>query len=277
MKTFINKKTKTIIRDILIYLFFLTGLPFVRIWWLRRRGPLVHVLAYHDVPNREEFEDQILFLKKRFNIITPDDLKQKKFDDKKINILLTFDDGFMSWHANAAPVLKKHGLGAILFVSSGFLNTAGDKEKEKRYCKERLLISHKKPLSWEALKKILEENPKLTVGGHTVNHADLAKLPPNKQLSEIAEDKHILEDILGRKIVFFAYPFGTRREVSREAHRAVQESGYQYAFTTKIDFANIDDKMNIARVCTEPNFNRFFLYIWVLGGYDLLKRIINFR
>lgn len=263
------------IRNILIYIFFFTGISYLRLILLRRKSPVVRVLTYHDIFDKEEFEDHMLFLKKRFNMITPDDFKQKQFDDKKINILLTFDDGFMSWNTNAAPVLKKHGLGAVLFVSSGFLNTAGDEEKEKRYCKECLLISHKKPLSWEVLKKMLEENPKLTVGGHTVNHADLAKLPPDKQLSEIAEDKHTLEDILGQEITFFAYPFGTQKEISREVHQAVQESGYKYAFTTKIDFADVDDKMNIARVCTEPNFNRFFLYIWVLGGYDIIKQLWN--
>jgi peptidoglycan/xylan/chitin deacetylase (PgdA/CDA1 family) len=48
-----------------------------------------------------------------------------------------------------------------------------------------------------------------TIGGHTLNHRNLAELQNSVQLKyEIAEDKLRLEKIAGTKIEYFSYPFG---------------------------------------------------------------------
>jgi len=48
----------------------------------------------------------------------------------------------------------------------------------------------------------------MDIGGHTVNHPILAKLPPAKARSEIAEGKQALENIIGEPVRLFAYPNG---------------------------------------------------------------------
>lgn len=48
----------------------------------------------------------------------------------------------------------------------------------------------------------------MDIGGHTVNHPILAKLPPAKARAEIAEGKQALENIIGEPVRLFAYPNG---------------------------------------------------------------------
>jgi len=48
----------------------------------------------------------------------------------------------------------------------------------------------------------------MDIGAHTVNHPILARLPDAQAREEIAQGKLALEDILGEKVVLFAYPNG---------------------------------------------------------------------
>lgn len=48
----------------------------------------------------------------------------------------------------------------------------------------------------------------MDIGGHTVNHPILAKLPAAQARAEIAEGKHALEAMIGAEVPLFAYPNG---------------------------------------------------------------------
>ena len=50
------------------------------------------------------------------------------------------------------------------------------------------------------------------IGAHTVNHPHLAQIPPAEAKTEIEDSKIYLEEILGKKIVMFTYPFGEYNE-----------------------------------------------------------------
>ncbi|MBA4282489.1 polysaccharide deacetylase family protein, partial [Ralstonia sp.] len=71
------------------------------------------------------------------------------------------------------------------------------------------------------------------IGGHTVNHPILARLAAQDALSEIAQGKACLQEILQDDVSLFAYPNGRPDEDYRAEHTAmVQASGYRAAFTT---------------------------------------------
>ncbi len=74
----------------------------------------------------------------------------------------------------------------------------------------------------------LAENPAFSIGAHGVHHLRLPKLAGDLQRAEIAECKRTLENVLGREITSFAYPYG---HWSHEAARSVQESGFALAVT----------------------------------------------
>ncbi|MCO6436340.1 MAG: polysaccharide deacetylase family protein [Phycisphaerae bacterium] len=69
----------------------------------------------------------------------------------------------------------------------------------------------------------------IEIGSHTVTHPLLAAQSLEEQAFEIHASKRRLEDILGRSVTIFSYPFGTRRDYSPDTVHLVQEAGYELA------------------------------------------------
>jgi peptidoglycan/xylan/chitin deacetylase (PgdA/CDA1 family) len=68
------------------------------------------------------FEAQVRFLKRHFDLIGPADLAQALGNGRGRHVLITFDDGYRDNYEWAFPILRSHGVGAIFFVSTGFLD-----------------------------------------------------------------------------------------------------------------------------------------------------------
>ena len=89
------------------------------------------VFVYHDVSNNPSefsrmynlnvkpdiFDYQLNFIKKNFNIISPNELLSNRVPPKAA--LITFDDGMRSFFVNAIPILGKYGIPAIIFLNMG--------------------------------------------------------------------------------------------------------------------------------------------------------------
>jgi peptidoglycan/xylan/chitin deacetylase (PgdA/CDA1 family) len=84
------------------------------------------VLIYHDVPSiagnhsvdLRTFESHITFMKRHFDFIAPQQLKEKRHALSRIRVLLTFDDGFRNQFELAKRVLLNHSVPALFFISS---------------------------------------------------------------------------------------------------------------------------------------------------------------
>ena len=71
--------------------------------------------------SQKNFENQIILLKKKFNVIPLEKFLQfKKYNSKK-NIVITFDDGYKDNLVNALPILNKHKVPATIYVTTKFL------------------------------------------------------------------------------------------------------------------------------------------------------------
>jgi peptidoglycan/xylan/chitin deacetylase (PgdA/CDA1 family) len=82
----------------------------------------------------------------------------------------------------------------------------------------------------------------MSVGGHTVNHPILARLPPGEAREEIAVGKAHLEAITQTPVSLFAYPNGRPGEDFRAEHVAmVRELGFEAAVTTAWGAATCSD------------------------------------
>jgi peptidoglycan/xylan/chitin deacetylase (PgdA/CDA1 family) len=75
----------------------------------------------------------------------------------------------------------------------------------------------------------LEQGDLIEVGAHTMTHPFLPAQTLAVQRQEIWESKAHLEEIIGRPVVSFAYPYG---EYSKETVTLVQETGFACACTT---------------------------------------------
>jgi len=88
------------------------------------------VLCYHDLCRPGEtgswlkvdvdrFERQIVALKKFSTFIRPDALLDPDRQSRvRLNLLLTFDDGFINNYRLGLPVLQRHGVPALFFIST---------------------------------------------------------------------------------------------------------------------------------------------------------------
>jgi peptidoglycan/xylan/chitin deacetylase (PgdA/CDA1 family) len=72
------------------------------------------------------------------------------------------------------------------------------------------------------------------VGGHTISHSMLSELSPDCQRYEIGGGRTRLQDIVGRPVNSFAYPFGEWGAFDRTSVAAVREAGYARACTTRV-------------------------------------------
>jgi peptidoglycan/xylan/chitin deacetylase (PgdA/CDA1 family) len=78
----------------------------------------------------------------------------------------------------------------------------------------------------------LSEDGLVEVGAHTVSHPALARQPLHAQRQEIEQSKAVLEEVIGRPITSFAYPFGGPAECNEETARLVRAAGFERACTT---------------------------------------------
>jgi peptidoglycan/xylan/chitin deacetylase (PgdA/CDA1 family) len=67
------------------------------------------------------------------------------------------------------------------------------------------------------------------IGSHTLSHPYLTKLPPAQAREEITASRKKLEDLFGRPVTHFCYPYGDWNEAVRDL---VQAAGYKTACTT---------------------------------------------
>lgn len=125
-------------------------------------------------------------------------------------ILITFDDVPFDALENAVPILRKYNLPYTFFISPSFM-------KKNKY------------LSEEDVKE-LANDPLCTIGAHTMTHPMLRKV--NNAKEEIEQSKFILENIIGRKVEFLAYPYGKHSSISFKIRQYAKEAGFKAAFGT---------------------------------------------
>jgi len=73
----------------------------------------------------ENFERQVKFLVKNYNLISFDHLKQAVNAEIRLPkrpLIITFDDGYKDNYTNAFPILQKYGASATFFLTTGFLD-----------------------------------------------------------------------------------------------------------------------------------------------------------
>lgn len=83
----------------------------------------------------------------------------------------------------------------------------------------------------------------ISIGAHTVTHAALKSLTVPEQQKEILDSKRILEEIIGKEVKLFSYPFGTKDEYSDVTVQLVREAGFEKAVVAYP--SNLTEETNI--------------------------------
>ena len=273
MKKF--KSTIHFLRDVLVFLISSTGLACLRRLYLGSKGPLVRVICFHDVPDSKWFEEVISMLVKKYIVVTPEQFHQREFARDKINLLLTFDDGYKSWVEVALPSLAKHKVKALFFICSGLLDVEKRGEEEvNSFLKKRLLLKPRKVISWAEVRELVKSGH--TIGGHTVSHPHLSRLSAAQIAEEISSDKEALEEGLGVELNDFAYPFGRISDYNQESTKQVVKAGYQHIYSAVSDFYNHRSDSVIPRTMVSTGQSKSLIKRWIGGSYDIVTALKNF-
>ncbi len=78
----------------------------------------------------------------------------------------------------------------------------------------------------------LADAPSVTIGAHTVDHVRLQGRPRQEQVDTITASRTGLEDLLGRSVSHFAYPFGRLDDFDDLAVDAVRTANFQTGCTS---------------------------------------------
>ncbi len=189
-----------------------------------------------------------------------------RFKDKYI---VTFDDGFESVYTNALPILKKYNMGAILFITTDFIDRKINLDHffEHKY--------FQKPLSWGQIKEICSLGIK--IGSHSLTHRNMAGLDKKSCYEEASFSKNRIESEIGCKVDYFSYPFGNKGSFSNATEKALRSVGYKKAYTNIMGMDNSTDEPFVIRrirIYSSDNMLRFKMKI--AGAYNWVDWVIHF-
>ncbi|HWW38739.1 polysaccharide deacetylase family protein [Pedobacter sp.] len=170
----------------------------------------VPVLCYHQIRNWkptdgkvgkdyiveiQNFKDQVkLLADSGYHSILPDQLYAYLNTGAALPskpIMFTFDDTDMDQFTIAAPTLKKYGFKAVYFIMTVSI---GRKGKFVDY------------MTKEQIKQLSDEGN--IIGSHTYDHKNFKKYQGKDWEEQLDKPTKKLEDITGKKMTEFAYPFG---------------------------------------------------------------------
>jgi peptidoglycan/xylan/chitin deacetylase (PgdA/CDA1 family) len=120
------------------------------------------------------------------------------------------------------PILVELAVPTTVFVVVGAVGKSNfwDEAKGDR---------HEPTLSLSELRDLAAAG--LEIGSHSMTHAWLTDLDNGELQKEVGDSKRALEDMLGKKVAAFSYPYGAWDARVREA---VVGAGYGYATTTTL-------------------------------------------
>lgn len=120
----------------------------------------------------------------------------------------------------------------------------------------------------------LSENG-IEIGSHTISHPILGALKAENAKCEIAESKSTLEQLLGKPVPTFAYPFGAPGLDFRARDEAlVAESGYSMAFAGEGGFVSRSSRQFALPRVGIGRMTRAQFAATVAGAVDSLKSIL---
>jgi len=188
----------------------------------------VPVLCYHQIRNAlsndskragddiispDKFKEHIKMLADSgYHTVLPDQLYDYLVYGKKLPskpIMITFDDTDLDQFTVGNATLKKYGFKGVYFIMTVSIGRKGR-------------ISY---MTKENIKQLADEGN--TIASHTYDHKNFSQFTDEDWKTQIDEPTKKLEEITGKKVEYFAYPYGVFKAAN--LHK-LKEHGFKAAF-----------------------------------------------
>lgn len=171
------------------------------------------------------FAELCRFFKRHFDVVTLAEFLDRLGSGRDIGgtLVITFDDGYKDNYEVAVPILRSLSLPATFFIATNFIGS----RTETFWDKADGVGSEW--MSWNEVQSLLDMG--FDIGGHTMNHANLAAIPLDEAEREILGCRQMLTDKLRTTATHFAYPFGGEDNISEATRQMVKELGFKCCFS----------------------------------------------
>lgn len=193
----------------------------------------IHILNGHFISRETKdasvFYEMLQQLQKKVDFIRIEEavalIKQKKQVERPL-VAFTFDDGYEECYTKIAPVLTQFQTNAAFFINPNFIEC--NEQYKADFLSEKVLIKNKNPMDWEMVKSLHKDG--FVIGAHTLDHVRLNIDDKDILTEQLIGCKKIIEQRIGNKCEYFAYPYGQITDISPIAIKIAEET-YQYIFT----------------------------------------------
>lgn len=216
------------------------------------------ILLYHSITNefennifsvkKENFESQLKILKnlKKQNLMKiSDNLKNES------SITLSFDDGLANNYLNAYQLINEYIIPSIFFISTDNIGKKGYLTKE--------------------MIKEMDRDSIIDFGLHGHNHLSFKNLTYHEIKNEMTTSTDILQNLLGRKINNFSYPYGSLNKVTKLHIKSFSFNCFDSTSST-FNIKNYD-KLQIPRISIWNIDNQKSFMNKINGKWDLLNKL----
>lgn len=146
-------------------------------------------------------------------------------------VMITFDDTRGEQYSIGSSEMKKYNFKGVFFVMT-------------------VSINRPNYLSKEEIKNLSDSGN--SIAAHTWDHHMVTKYAGEDWNTQLVKPKAKLEEIIGKPIPYFAYPFGLW---NKEAIPEIKKSGYQMAFILSTKRDSIDPLFTIRRMIVSGNWS----------------------
>jgi len=172
------------------------------------------------------------------------------------NIALTFDDGYANVLRYGLRPLADNKYNAIQFIVADCIGKFNQWDQSTGEADERLMGAAE-------IREWLAAGHE--IGSHSLTHPFLTRISRAQAREEISASKKILEDLFGRTVKYFCYPYG---DWNNEICNLVIAAGYKAAFTTNPGVNAMDDLPYTLKRFTARYPSRSLKAVWSrLHGY----------
>lgn len=137
-------------------------------------------------------------------------------------VILTLDDGYANNFENAFPILRRHGVRAVIYP---ILRDLGRRGVTWPGATEQ---SPADMLTEAQVREMADAG--IEFGSHLLQHRRLTEMSPAQQADELTRSRAGLEALTGRPVLSIAYPYGAFDD---EVIARTRAAGYRYGVTTE--------------------------------------------